>query len=294
MTTLLCREGVTWSTAVDRREDELLHVRRAVVRHPRTVCFPRLAMHFGWQCAATGLWDTGDDGWSSDRALPLRFGTVTASDRREGTPEHPWRAIDLGVYERHMGDPRVGQLQRLHEITGEQLAAYPSGAIGVLGIAGGNGLDLIDPGTTDAVYGYDVNPDYLAACESRYRDVFGDRLHLIETRIDRSVRIERVELLVANLIIEYVGIDEFVAFAAANAGSIGVLSCVIQRNDAEGFVSSTDYASPFDALASVSSDIDPERLTSAMSAEGFVGLGRCEYLLPNDKTLIRQDFRLGP
>jgi hypothetical protein len=219
---------------------------------------------------------------------------VTASNRRQVTPEHPWRGIDLDVYERHMGDPRVGQLQRLHEITGEQLAAYPSRAIGVLGIAGGNGLELIDPETTDAVYGYDINPDYLAACETRYRGDFGERLHLIETRIDRTVRIERVDLLIANLIVEYVGIDEFVAFAAANARSIGVLSCVIQRNNGEGFVSSTDYASSFDVLGSVSSDIDPETLTSAMSDGGFVALDRREYPLPNDKTLIRQDFRPGP
>jgi len=193
-----------------------------------------------------------------------------------------------------MADPRVGQLQRLHEITGEQLAAYPSRAIGVLGIAGGNGLDLIDPENTDAVYGYDINPDYLAACETRYRDDFEDRLHLIETRIDRSVRIERVDLLIANLFVEYVGVDEFVAFAAANACSIGVLSCVTQRNSAEGFVSLTDYASSFDALASVSSDIDPETLTSAISDRGFVALDRCEYPLPNGKALVRQDFRMTP
>jgi hypothetical protein len=68
---------------------------------------------------------------------------------------------------------------------------------------------------------------------------------------------------------------------------------VIQRNDGEGFVSSTDYASSFDALASVSSDIDPETLTSAMSDGGFVALDRREYPLPNDKTLVRQDFRPG-
>jgi hypothetical protein len=96
------------------------------------------------------------------------------------------------------------------------------------------------------------------------------------------------------LIVEYVGIDEFVAFAAANARSIGVLSCVIQRNNGEGFVSSTDYASSFDVLGSVSSDIDPETLTSAMSDGGFVALDRREYPLPNDKTLMRQDFRPGP
>jgi hypothetical protein len=87
--------------------------------------------------------------------------------------------------------------------------------------------------------------------------------------IDRSVRIERVDLLIANLLIEYVSVEEFVAFAAANARAIGVLSCVIQRNDAAGFVSATDSSSSFDALASVSSDIDPETLTSAMSDAGF-------------------------
>jgi hypothetical protein len=57
-----------------------------------------------------------------------------------------------------MSDVRVGQLQRLREITREQLAAFPSRSIGVLGIAGGNGLDLIDPATTDAGYGYDITP----------------------------------------------------------------------------------------------------------------------------------------
>jgi len=225
---------------------------------------------------------------------PVRSGPVTASDREGGTPEHPWRGIDLDVYERHMADSRVGQLQRLRDITGEQLAAYPSRAVGVLGVAGGNGLDLIDPQSTDAVYGYDINPGYLDACEARYRDALGDRLHLIETSIDRSVRIEPVDLIIANLIVEYVGAEEFVAFAAANARSIGVLSCVIQRNDAAGFVSSTDHSSSFDGLASVSSDIDPEALTSAMSDAGFAALGRCECPLPNGKALVRQDFQTIP
>lgn len=193
-----------------------------------------------------------------------------------------------------MSDVRVGQLQQLHAITAEQLTDYPSRAIGILGVAGGNGLDLIDPRTTDVVFGYDINADYLAACEARYRDGLGDRLHLIEACIDRFLRIERVDLLIANLVIEYVGVEEFASFAAANARSIGVLSCVIQRNDAAGFVSSTDYASSFDILASVSSDIEPETLESALLDAAFVAVRRCEYPLPNGKTLIRQDFRPSP
>ena len=107
------------------------------------------------------------------------------------------RDVDLDVYERHMSDGQVGQLELLHDITAEQLAAYPSRSVGLLGIAGGNGLDLVDPQATDAVYGYDIILDYLAACEARYRDSLGDRLELIEARIDRSLTIGRVDLLIA-------------------------------------------------------------------------------------------------
>jgi hypothetical protein len=210
---------------------------------------------------------------------------------RKQQPEHPWRGIGLDVYERHMSDARVGQLQRLREITGEQLAAYPGRAVGVLGVAGGNGLDLIDPQAVEAVYGYDINPDYLLACEGRYRAVFGDRLHLVEATIDRDLTIQRVDLLIANLIVEYVGGEEFAAFAAANAARIGLVSCVIQFNDAQGFVSSTPDASAFDGLATVASDVEPDALAALMSAVEFACVGSGEYPLPNGKTLVRLDFR---
>lgn len=193
-----------------------------------------------------------------------------------------------------MGDPRVGQLRQLHDITREQLAVYPSRRVGVLGVAGGNGLDLINPDATDVVFGYDVNGDYLAACEARYRKVLGPRLHLVEASVDRSMRIKPVDLLIANLIIEYVGLDEFGAFAAANANAIGVLSCVIQRNHAASFVSSTKYASSFVGLSSLSIVVDPEALTVTMSDSGFAIIGSAEYPLPNGKTLVRQDYSKSP
>lgn len=218
---------------------------------------------------------------------------MTSVDPCDGASGHPWRGIDLDVYEAHMGDPGVRQLERLHDITREQLAAYPCAAVGVLGVAAGNGLDLIDPQTTHAVYGYDINRDYLDACAARYHPTLGDRLHLIETSINRCLRIEPVDLLIANLIIEYIGSAEFVAFAVANSASIGVLSCVVQRSESEDFVSSTDYAPAFAALASVSSDVDPEGLESALADSGFEALERYQYPLPNGKILIRQDFRSG-
>ena len=58
---------------------------------------------------------------------------MSTVDPPAATPEHPWRGIDLDVYERHMSDARVGQLQQLHEITGEQLSTYPGRTVGYWG-----------------------------------------------------------------------------------------------------------------------------------------------------------------
>ena len=204
--------------------------------------------------------------------------------------DHPWRDIGLEVYESHMSDDAVGQLQRLHEITRAQLADNPAHTIGILGIAGGNGLDLVDPDTVDSVYGYDINPDYLKACRARYDDLLGERLHLTECSIDRTLRIPPVDLLIANLIIEYVGLGEFVAFVAANSLAIGVLSCVTQQNGTAGIVSTTQHSSSFDGLESIASEIRPAALQAALSTHGWTCTVSITHVLPNDKTLTRQDF----
>jgi len=120
--------------------------------------------------------------------------------------------------------------------------------------------------------------------------VLGSRLRLVEAAIDRTVVIGPVELFIANLLIEYVGLEEFTAFAAVNSSHIDVLSSVIQRNDTADFVSTTGYAS-FDGLSSIASDIDPDALEAAMGDAGLFELDRFTYPLPNGKSLIRQDFR---
>jgi len=84
--------------------------------------------------------------------------------------------------------------------------------------------------------------------------------------------------------------EEFAAFVALNSSAIGVLSSVIQRIDDAGFVSATAYASSFDGLSSIASDIDPNALEAALGDAGLSGLGRFTYP-PNGKSLIRQDFR---
>lgn len=207
------------------------------------------------------------------------------------TGPHPWQGIPLDVYEAHMSDPTVGQLDQLHTITRDQLADYAPRTVAVLGIAGGNGLDLIDTTSVVEVHGYDLNPDYLHTFETRHRVRLGHRLHLHQTAITQTLILPRVDLVIANLIIEYVGLTEFLAFAARNTNNIGVLSCVTQHDQGVGFVSTTEHTAAFDGLADVSADIDADQLTTELTHAGFVETTRRDYPLPNHKELRRRDFR---
>lgn len=217
--------------------------------------------------------------------------SVPTQDEHEN---HPWKDIDLETYELHMQDSQVGQLQLLHHITSEQLADHPGTRVGVLGVAGGNGLDIINSEDVTAVYGIDINPQYLETCRARFQETLGEKLHLLEAKIARDVAIDYVDLLIANVIVEYVGVTEFVAFALANSSRIGILTIVTQRNDGANFVSSTKYAHAFDGLASVSSDVNAEELRELLVDEGFTLIHSVEYPLPNGKTFVRQDFTSRP
>lgn len=203
---------------------------------------------------------------------------------------NPWRDVGLDVYEAHMNDASVGQLERLRAVMTDQVRDNPSRSIGILGVAGGNGLDAIDATAVDTVAGYDINPAYLESCRERYGQRFGERLALTECSIDRSLVLPPTGLLIANLIVEYVGVDEFAAFVARNASSIGVLSCATQSNQGVGIVSSTAYAGAFDGVESIATEVDAAALSDALRESGFVETVTREYSLPNSKALVRQDF----
>ena len=79
----------------------------------------------------------------------------------------------------------------------------------VLGIAGGNGLEHIDKNKYHKVYGIDINTEYLKAVEERYSDI-SEILECIQVNlIDETSKLPNAELLVANLLIEYIGYDGF-------------------------------------------------------------------------------------
>ncbi|WP_051384803.1 class I SAM-dependent methyltransferase [Sporolactobacillus laevolacticus] len=140
-----------------------------------------------------------------------------------------------------MKSDSVFQLQTLNLITKEQLESYTHEIVGILGVAGGNGIDQIDLHTTKKIYGFDINKEYLNTVQNRY-SYMGQALELEQCDISESTfGLPRTDLLIANLIIEYVGQTEFVSLIDRNRNQIRVVSCTIQKNQEKGFVSQSNY-----------------------------------------------------
>lgn len=74
--------------------------------------------------------------------------------------ENPWESISLRDYEEHMKLDNVRQLQTLNLLMKEQIEQYPIASLIILGIAGGNGLEHVNPTQIKTVYGIDINKDY--------------------------------------------------------------------------------------------------------------------------------------
>lgn len=122
---------------------------------------------------------------------------------------NPWEEISLSDYENHMKLDSIMQLQNMNQMMKSQFGAYPVSSAMILGIAGGNGLEHINKNKFKKVYGVDINAEYLMAVEERYSDI-SDILECIQLNlIEEADRLPKAELLVANLLIEYIGYDCF-------------------------------------------------------------------------------------
>jgi hypothetical protein len=195
--------------------------------------------------------------------------------------------MQLTHYEAHMGLDGVEQLQALESITRDQLAAFPIQSVAILGIAGGNGLSHI-PDCVRRIVGFDINQDYLDVCRERYGDM-GDRLELRCADLSRDgAHVPRVDLVLANLFVEYVGINQFSGLMQACGAQ--TVSCAVQVNTEAQFVSDSPYALLFSKIEELHRDIEPRQLNDAMEKVGYRKLQEIKYDLPNGKYLLRIDY----
>jgi hypothetical protein len=204
--------------------------------------------------------------------------------------ENPWYSISPGDYENHMSDPAVQQLQLLNRIFQEQYRDYPPQTLVYLGVCTGNGLEHIDPDVTDSVWGIDVNEGFLALCADRYARRIKN-LQLLKVDINHALlEATNVDLIIANLVLEYIDTERFFRQIDKIAGAATVTSLVFQDNKSIPAVSPSGTTA-LQVLSGFHRDLDLPGLENLIAAAGFHIFKTLTYNLPGGKDFVRVDFR---
>jgi len=202
---------------------------------------------------------------------------------------NPWENVSLNDYENHMKLPIINQIQTLNSIMKCQINKYDDiSTIAILGISGGNGLEYINPIKIKTVYGIDINQNYLDVCRQRY-DYLSSCLILENLDIsNENINIPKVDLVIANLFIEYIGVKKFIKQIEKTTPRY--VSCVIQKNLDVDFVSDSPYTAAFNDISKIHNDIAQNDLIIEMNEIGYSTINSTEIYLPNKKMFIWTDF----
>lgn len=201
---------------------------------------------------------------------------------------NPWEEIPLDDYENHMKLGSVMQLQAMNEMMKGQFDAYPVSSVMILGIAGGNGLEHIKKEKFEKIYGIDINSSYLQEVVRRYPDLDGILECLCIDLIEKTDTLPRADMVIANLLIEYIGYECFQK--AIRQVNPKIVSCIIQINIEDYWVSDSPYLHVFDGLEQVHHQMEEQELERAMLEIGYHAIKTLEHLLPNGKKLVQIDF----
>jgi hypothetical protein len=163
----------------------------------------------------------------------------------------------------------------------------------VLGAAGGNGLERVDPAIVHRVVALDFNPEFLAACSDRHAASFCE-FEAISHDLSRGApSMEPVECVYAGLVLEYLVPELFCATLPSLLTDGGIFAALLQRP-------SLDLAevspSPFQSLAklqSVFSFVSPERMREALVMHGFSLIEDEPIDLASGKSFYYAAYRKG-
>lgn len=203
---------------------------------------------------------------------------------------NPWEEISLDDYENHMGWESVMQLQTMDRMMKNQLDAYPVSSVAIFGVAGGNGLGHIRKDKYKTVYGIDVNLAYLKETLHRYPDLEGI-LQCLRIDLTRETnKLPRADLVIANLLIEYIGYECFEKAVCCVVPQY--VSCIIQVNAEKFWVSDSPYLHKFDGLDQVHIQVEEQFLTNVMERCGYDKVNTLECRMPDGKKLLQLDYKL--
>ena len=172
---------------------------------------------------------------------------------------NPWKDISLSDYENHMAMDSVQQLQAMNQMMKGQLNQYEVQSAMILEIAGGNGLEHVD--TLDC---------------------------LCVDLVSEAEKLPQADMLIANLLIEYIGYECFKKVVTVTKPVY--VSCIIQVNVDDSFVSESPYLHAFDGLVTVHHQMAEQELQNSMNEIDYHLIQVLEYQLPNGKKLVQFDF----
>lgn len=203
--------------------------------------------------------------------------------------KNPWETIELTDYENHMKLDSVMQLQALNKMMKEQFYQYTVKSIMILGVAGGNGLEHINPQIFDKAIGIDINPNYLIECTKRYPQL-KEVLDLLCVDLTKDITIlPYADLVIADLLIEYIGYSCFQKTIQQIKPQY--VSCIIQINTDKGFVSDSPYRQAFEHLEGVHHQMGEQKLIKEMVNINYSLVFKILNEMPNGKKLLRLDFK---
>ena len=202
--------------------------------------------------------------------------------------KNPWEEIPLADYENHMKLDTVMQLQTLNEMMKGQFDTYSISSVVIFGVAGGNGLEHIQKGKFERIYGIDINSSYLQEVILRYPDLNGLLECLCIDLIDEADKLPKADMVIANLLIEYIGYQCFQK--AIQYVNPKYVSCIIQINIEDNWVSDSPYLHVFDGLEQVHHQMEEQALVKAMNEIDYSVIRTSERILPNEKKLVQIDF----
>ncbi len=202
--------------------------------------------------------------------------------------KNPWEEISLTDYENHMKLDSVMQLQAMNEMMKGQFDTYPISSVAIFGIAGGNGLEHIQKGRFEKVYGIDINSSYLQEVIKRYPKLDGLLECLCINLINETDKLPKADMVIANLLIEYIGYGCFQK--AVKQVNPKYVSCIIQINIEDNWVSDSPYLHVFDGLEQVHHQMEEQALEKAMLEIDYHAIRTLEHMLPNGKKLVQMDF----
>ena len=201
---------------------------------------------------------------------------------------NPWKDISLSDYERHMALDSVQQLQAMNQMMKGQLNQYYIQSAMILGVAGGNGLEHVDTEILNKVYGVDINQEYLTITKKRYENISDTLECLCVDLISEAEKLPQVDMLIANLLIEYIGYECFKKVVTVTKPIY--VSCIIQINVDDSFVSDSPYLHAFDGLETVHHQMAEQELQNSMNEIDYQLIQMLEHQLPNGKKLVQLDF----